>query len=88
MVEMTRTFDELRAEARENVETAGLRARLLISLRRLDAMLLEWRAWDEDQQRPSALRQGLAVPNFDRDTLTRLRTDVLGHLHTLAAMGW
>jgi hypothetical protein len=87
-MEMTRTLEDLRAEARTNTEMATLRRRLIASLRRLDLELTRWRSWDLDQKQPHDLRSGVTAPKVDRDTLTELRAAVLRHLGALSAMGW
>jgi hypothetical protein len=85
---MTRSLEDLRAEARRNTQDAVLRGRLLASLRRLDAALLQWRDWDADQRLPTDERRGAAKPSVDRETLFELRQAVLRHLRAFAAAGW
>jgi hypothetical protein len=87
-MEMTRSLDDLRAEARANTETATLRSRLIASLRRLDMELARWRSWDLDQEHPDDERIGVTSPKVDRETLTELRAAVLRHLRAVSAMGW
>ena len=87
-METSRTLEDLRAEARRNMETANQRRRLLASFRRLDAELLRWRRWDVDQCLPAEQQQGLRAPNVDRETVTELRAAVLRQLRAFTAAGW
>jgi hypothetical protein len=85
---MSRSLEELRAQALRNKELAAARQRLLATLRQLDVALAQWYEWAADQQLPPPQRRHLPTPLMQRESLETLREVALARLDELEALGW
>jgi hypothetical protein len=54
----------------------------------LDAMLVQWNAYDADQALPPAEQAGIALPVFARESCLALRAQYVAVLADLEASSW